>query len=89
MAVAGLVLGIVALVFYWAPFANIFTLVLGIVGIVLSVKGGKQLKAMGRPSGVATAGLVLSIIGTVFSGIGVFTCTICGGSYLCAACALM
>lgn len=82
--VAGLVLGIISLVFYWAPYFNIVTLILGIVGIVLSVKGKKASAAVGAPTGAGTAGLVLSIIGVVLSGIGVFTCTLCAGA-LCAA----
>ena len=39
--------------------------------------GGKKLKSVGAPSGVATAGLVLGIIAVVFSAIFFFTCGIC------------
>ena len=57
--VASLVLGIISIVFCWVPF---LALVGGVVGIVLSVKQRKEF-----PNGIATAGLITSIIGTVFS----------------------
>lgn len=75
-AKAGLVLGIVSCVlaviswfiFSWAA---LVALPLAIVGLVLSAKAGKAQK-----SGVATAGLILGIIATVLSGIGM-ACVIC------------
>ncbi len=76
MSIAGLVLGIIACVFAWFGYGAIFALVCGIVGIVLSVKGRKAAIQMGEPSGLGTAGMVLSIIGIVLSGIG-FACTMC------------
>ena len=69
MAVAGLVLGIVSLII---PYINCPA---GIVGIILSVMGMKQLKAENKPTGIATAGLVLSIVGTVLGFI-IILCTI-------------
>lgn len=70
MAIAGLVLGIVSIVFsflyVWIGLAT------GIVGIVLSVKGRKLI----AKKGLATAGLVLSIIGVSLSGIFV-ACALC------------
>lgn len=70
LAVAGLVLGIVSVVF-----AFLFSwvgLIAGVVGIILSVKGRKS----EEKRGMATAGLVLSIIGTALSGI-VVVCALC------------
>ena len=81
MSVAGLVLGIVSIVLAWFYMVNIAALVCGIVGIILAVKGKKAAVAAGAPTGLGTAGLVLSIIGTVIAGIGFFTCTVC----VCAA----
>ena len=70
MAIAGLVLGIVSVVF-----AFIYTwigLIAGVIAIVLSVKGRKiEVK-----KGMATAGLVLGIIGTSISGIFI-ACALC------------
>ena len=72
-SVAGLVLGIVACASGCAIAFPYLGLPAGIVGIILSVKarkGGTTKK------GMATAGLVLSIIGVVFAGI-VTVCVIC------------
>ena len=68
MAIASLVLGIVSLVFACVSFSvilgwlSIVALVMGIVGIVLAGVA----KSKGK-SGSATAGLVLSILSTIFS----------------------
>ena len=60
-AVASLVLGILAIVFGG--------LVLGIIGIVLGTQAKKSFLAEGAPTGMATAGIVCSIIGTVLGSI--------------------
>ena len=65
MAVAGLVLGIISAAGAFIPFFNFIAWVCGIVGIILSVKARKV-----QPSGMATAGLVLSIIGTALAVVG-------------------
>ena len=77
LSIAGLILGIIATVFFWWPGANFVFLALGITGIVLSAISSSRAKAVGAPTGLATAGLVLSIIGTCLCGIGFFTCTLC------------
>lgn len=76
MGIVGIVLGILSGIF------SIIGLPVAVVGLVLSIMGGKQAKAAGQPSGLATAGLVLGIIAVVFTTIAFFTCGIC---YLCAA----
>ena len=83
MGIAALVLGIISVVFFWIPFVDILTLILGIVAVVLGVMSGKKGK-----NGMATAGLVLGIIGVVLSAISFVSCVICSGacSYGCAAC---
>ena len=81
-SIAGLVLGIVsAVIAWWGIYLSIVALVCGIVGIILAIKGKKMAKEAGAPTGIATAGLVLSIIGTVLAGIGFITCGLCA---LCA-----
>lgn len=82
LSVTGLVLGIVATVLAWFYMINIVALVCGIIGIICAVKGKKAAVAAGAPTGLGTAGLVLSIIGTCLAGIGFFTCTLC---VICAA----
>lgn len=69
-AIAGLILGIVSVVF---AFIYVWIgLIAGIVGIILSVNGRKS----AEKRGLATAGLVLSIVGTSLSGIFV-VCALC------------
>lgn len=60
MAVAGLVLGIISIVFCWIPFVD---LLIGIIGLVLSLLGRRSLSRRG----IAIAGLVCSIIGLVLT----------------------
>ena len=74
MGVASLVLGIISLV--WSLFAGTWiSALIGIIGIILGAIARKQ-----APSGVATAGLVLSIIGTILSLIFWIACLACAGT---------
>ena len=83
MSIAALVLGILSAIFaWWGLVLGIASLVCGIVGIVLAVKGKKAAVAAGAPTGMATAGLVLAIIGTSLSVIGVIACGLCA---ICSA----
>lgn len=82
LSIAGLVLGIVSAVLAWFYMVNIAALVCGIIGIICAVKGKKAAVEANVPTGLGTAGLVLSIIGTCLAGIGFFSCTLC---VLCAA----
>ncbi len=75
MGVASLVLGIVALVFTFFGPAGWIGLIIGIIGIILGALAKKN-----NPSGIATAGLVCSIIGTAVCGIGFLACAACVGS---------
>ena len=81
-SIAALGLGIVATVLAWFYMINIAALACGILGVIFAAKGKKLAVAASAPTGIATAGLVLSIIGTVLAGIGFFSCTVC---VLCAA----
>lgn len=82
LSIAGLVLGIISAVLAWFYMINIAALVCGIIGIVCAAKGKKAAVAVSAPTGLGTAGLVLSIIGTCLAGVGFFSCTLC---VLCAA----
>jgi len=67
MLVASLVLGIVSVVFAFIPIpfvAQTIGLILGVVAIILSASGRKKEP---EKKGVATAGLVLGIIGAALS----------------------
>ena len=60
MSIAGMVLGIVGLVF--ALFLPYVGIVVAIVGLILSILGMKKSKEAGFPSGMAMAGLICSCI---------------------------
>ena len=64
------------------PGRQYFILILAILGIVFGVKGRKM--AADNEKGLATAGLVLGIIGTAFAAIGVI-CVVCVAGTLAAA----
>ena len=80
LAIASLVLGIVAIVFSFIGLSIPFGLIIGIVGIILGVMAKKK-----NPNGMATAGLVLSIIGTVLCAIVFIACMACVGAIGSAA----
>lgn len=84
LAATGLVMGIFSLLLFWVPVVNIVALACGIMGICFSAAGRKRALGVGNSCGVGMAGLVLSIIGTVFAAIGFFTCTVCTTVTLCA-----
>ncbi len=76
-SIAGLVCGITSLVICWFGYLSFAALPLAIVGLVLAIVGGKKLKANGQKSGIATAGLVVSIIAVSICAIAFVTCGLC------------
>lgn len=84
MAIASLVLGIVAIVFSFIPGLNFLGLISGIVGLVLGVIAKKK-----TPSGMATAGLVVSIIGVVLTALVLIACVACYGRAACLLSSLL
>ncbi|MBQ8146563.1 MAG: DUF4190 domain-containing protein [Clostridia bacterium] len=75
-SIAALVLGIVGVVFGFIPAISFIALPCALVGLILGVMGRKKSKlALGKSSGIATAGFVLSIIGLSFAALG-FICTV-------------
>lgn len=75
LSIASLVLGIISVIFFFI-FMYV-SLVCGILAIVFSVKARGATDADGK-TGLATAGLVLGIIGTALSGI-IALCALCVG----------
>jgi len=73
LALTSLVLGILSLVFMFVPFFGWIGTIVGIVGIIL----GAIAKQQGAKGGVATAGLVMSIIGAALSLILYIACYAC------------
>ena len=84
LAIASLVCGIASCVFFWFGVSAFISLLAGIAGIILAVNAKKQ----GFVGGMLTAGLVLSIIGTVVGGIVFVACAVVLGSLGCAASSL-
>lgn len=76
-SIAALVLGIVSCVLAWFYMINIAALITSIVGVVLAALGRKKAREAGAPTGMGTAGLVLSIVALSLSAIGFIACTIC------------
>lgn len=74
MGVASLVLGIISILMgvFVAPLLGWLGAILGIIGIILGALGRKRL-----PNGVATSGLVCSIIGTILSILFYVACVAC------------
>lgn len=74
MAIASLVLGICALVF---PFIGLgwLSMLIGIVGIILGALGKKNIEKQG----MATAGIVMSIIAIALGLISWIACAACVG----------
>lgn len=80
-AIAGMVLGIVACIIpWWGLPGGIIALVCAITGLVLSIVAKKSYDEIGTKNGMATAGLILSIIGIVLAIIGLIACGICVSS---------
>ena len=87
LSITSLVVGCCSILFCWTPVLNIILLACGIIAIIMGAAGRKKsILAYGRASGIATAGLVLGIIGTVITGIGAVSCLACVGCASCAAC---
>ena len=83
MSIAALICGILGIIggILPVPFIGVITLILSILGIVFGVKGQKIAKETGEGKGLATAGLVLGIVGVAFGAVGAL-CAICA---VCAA----
>lgn len=78
MSVAALVLGLIAIVLTLiVPGLGWLGVIVGIVGIILAALAKK--KGVGKP-GLATAGLVLSIIAVALSLIFWIACAACAGA---------
>lgn len=78
MGVASLILGIISLVIavFFSSLGWLGAL-LGLLGIILGAVGRKKAKEAGSSSGVATGGLVCSIIGLVLCSIFYLACVAC------------
>lgn len=76
-SIASLVLGLISLLCAWFGYGALISIITGIIGIILGIKGNKI-----QQTGVGTAGIVLSIIGLVLSIIVFFACVLCIGGLI-------
>lgn len=79
-AIASLVLGILACVCVFFGYGALAGIALGVVGLVLGINARKE-----QPSGMATAGIVLSIISIAVCSLGFIACVACVGCVGAAA----
>lgn len=78
--IASLVLGILSLILVWFGEGTLLAMILSIIGIVLGVGARKELTPdQGR--GLATAGMICSIIGLVLSTLWLLACVLCIGAF--------
>ncbi len=80
MAVAALICGILGMIGSFIPVVMYFTAILAVLGIVFGVKGKRIARESNTGMGLATAGLVLGIIGTVCAASGILCALACAGS---------
>lgn len=76
-SIAALILGIVSILLACFYLLSAVSMACGIVGIICATNGQKYCLDQGQPTGLATAGLVLSIIGLTISSVSFLTCTLC------------
>ena len=76
-ATASMVVGIIAVLFWWFGYSAIISVVLGVVGLVLAANS----KNAGYNGGMRTAGFVLSLIGLIGGAVVFVSCIACS----CAA----
>lgn len=81
-ATASLILGIISIAagVVFGIYGGIIGLICGIISIVLGVKAKKE-----SPSGMATAGFVLGIVGTVVCALVITACACLVGAFSSAA----
>ena len=85
-ATASLVLGIISLVCIWFGYSALVGVVCAIVGLVFGIQIRKASQEEGfTPSGMATAGLVLNIIGLSLCAVAFIACVACVGFISTAA----
>ncbi len=62
MAIAALVLGVVALVFSLIPCVGMLAFIPAVLGVILGALGMKEAKTTDKGKGMATTGLILSVL---------------------------
>lgn len=78
LAIAALVCGILGIVGSFIPIIGYFTFIFAILGIVFGAKA--RVKCAPEKKGMATAGMVLGIIGTALGAIGIICVLACAST---------
>lgn len=84
-ATASLVLGIIAVIFWFFGYSSILSIILGIVGLIQASKA----KELGYDDAIRTAGFVLSLIGLIGGALALLACAACvscAGWWVCPIC---
>jgi len=68
LGIAGLVLGIIALIISFIPCLGMYALVPGIIAVILSAIAFSQASKANAKKGLITAALIVSIVGTAIAG---------------------
>ncbi|MFO7829085.1 MAG: hypothetical protein R6V23_10715 [Bacteroidales bacterium] len=68
LGIAGLILGIIALIISFIPCLGMWAIVPGIIAIVLSAVGFSQANKANAAKGLVIAALIISIVGTAIAG---------------------
>ncbi len=77
MGIAGLVLGILGIIFSFIPGINWLGIILAVVGLILSIVALVTSKRNGQSNGPAVAGIVLCAISIILSIIVTVACVAC------------
>ncbi len=67
LGIAGLIVGIIALLFSFIPCLGMYALLPAVVGIILSAISMKQLGKTGQPKGLAIGGLICSLVAVLIA----------------------
>lgn len=81
-ATASMILGIVTLVCIFFGYGALLGIITGIIGLILGIQSKKQ-----APSGMATAGIVMSAIGLGLCLLAFVACVLCVGAFASAGAA--
>ncbi|MFC2104696.1 hypothetical protein ACFLS4_05010 [Bacteroidota bacterium] len=68
LGIAGLVLGIIALIISFIPCLGMYALIPGIVAVILSAVGFTQASKANAKKGLIIAALIVSLVGTAIAG---------------------
>ena len=75
LGIAGMILGIVAIIVSFVPCFGWWAVVLAVVGVVLSAISMTQAQKAGAPKGMAIAGLICSILAIVIGSVWIYLIT--------------